>query len=352
MIEVKNLSKSYFEKLAVDNISFSIEEGEIVGLLGPNGAGKSTIMNIITGYISSSQGTVSIDGNDILEKPIAARSKIGYLPEIPPLYQDMTVKAYLDFVFDLKKVKLPKREHIEEVCKLTQISDVYDRIIKRLSKGYRQRIGVAQAILGFPPLVILDEPSVGLDPRQIIEMRNLIKKLGENHTVILSSHILSEVKAVCKRILVINKGKIIADGDPDILSSNMTDKQSNSALIEGDPELVISLIKDIDGVIEVTDNGLVEENVHNYIIDHSPDKDIRKAIFKVLSANNCIMMEMKPIEKSLEDIFVQLTDTDLLENNNESEEDLKNQDQDKDATEQNEENVENSEGDDSNESNN
>ena len=205
MIEVQNLTKRYGEAKAVDNISFRVNEGEILGFLGPNGAGKSTTMNILTGYLSATSGIAKINGYDILEEPIEAKRQIGYLPELPPLYLDMTVKAYLDFVFDLKRISLPRKAHIQEVCERAKISNVYNRLIKNLSKGYRQRVGVAQAMLGNPPVLVLDEPTVGLDPKQIIEMRNLIKELGKKHTVILSSHILTEVQATCERVVVINK---------------------------------------------------------------------------------------------------------------------------------------------------
>lgn len=204
MIEVKNLVKNYGRQTALDGVTFSVKDGEILGFLGPNGAGKSTTMNIITGYISATDGTVLIDGIDILEEPKKAKSKIGYLPEIPPVYGDMTVEGYLKFMFDIKKLTLPKKEHILEVSKLVGVDKVSNRLIKHLSKGYRQRVGFAQALLGNPPVLILDEPTVGLDPNQIIEMRNLIRKLGKKHTVILSSHVLSEVQATCDRIVVIN----------------------------------------------------------------------------------------------------------------------------------------------------
>ena len=225
MVEVKNLTKCYGSIKAVDNISFTVEAGEILGFLGPNGAGKSTTMNMITGYISSTSGTVTIDGAEILDNPKAAKKKIGYLPEIPPLYIDMTVKKYLEFMFDLKKVKLPKKEHIEEVMRLVNVSDKADRIIKNLSKGYRQRVGFAQALLGNPPVLILDEPTVGLDPKQIIEVRKLIKSLGKKHTVIFSSHVLSEISATCDRILVISNGKIVADAKTSELSSSISGEQ-------------------------------------------------------------------------------------------------------------------------------
>ncbi|MBQ1231492.1 MAG: ATP-binding cassette domain-containing protein, partial [Clostridia bacterium] len=214
MIEVTALSKRYGSHLAVNNVSFSIKDGEVVGFLGPNGAGKSTIMNILTGYISLTAGSASVDGYDIVESPQDAKRHIGYLPEIPPLYTDMTVREYLDFMFDLKKVKLPRKPHLDEICKLVMISDVQNRLIKNLSKGYRQRVGIAQALIGNPDTLILDEPTVGLDPKQIIEIRDLISRLGKNHTVILSSHILSEIQAVCDRIIIINGGRLVADGTP------------------------------------------------------------------------------------------------------------------------------------------
>ena len=211
MIEVKNLSKSYGSKLAVDGISFTAGESEILGFLGPNGAGKSTTMNMLTGYLSSSGGQALINGVDILEDPVRAKKDIGYLPELPPLYLDMTVMEYLNFVYDLKKCRLPKRSHLDEICRLVKITDVQKRVIRNLSKGYKQRVGLAQALVGNPKVLILDEPTVGLDPKQIIEIRTLIKKLGKNHTVILSSHILSEVQAVCDKIVVIDKGKLVAN---------------------------------------------------------------------------------------------------------------------------------------------
>ena len=222
MIEVKNLTKRYGTNVALDNVSFSVEEGKILGFLGPNGAGKSTTMNIITGYLSSTEGTVTVGGYDILENPNEAKKLIGYLPELPPLYMDMTVKEYLNFMYDLKKVTLPREKHIQEICRLVKIQNVYKRLIGNLSKGYKQRVGIAQALLGNPPVLILDEPTVGLDPKQIIEIRRLIKDLGRNHTVILSSHILPEVQAVCERVIIINNGKLVADGATDRLAHDLS----------------------------------------------------------------------------------------------------------------------------------
>ena len=237
MIEVKNLTKRYGSNVAVDNISFSVKEGEIVGFLGPNGAGKSTTMNILTGYLSASEGDVSIGGFDILENPNEAKKQIGYLPELPPLYQDMTVKEYLDFMYDLKQVTIPRKEHIEEICRLVQITNVYKRLIRNLSKGYRQRVGIAQALLGNPSVLILDEPTVGLDPNQIIEIRKLIRELGRAHTVILSSHILSEVQAVCQQILIFSKGHLAAAGSLEELTAGGKNlEQVFLELTDGEPE--------------------------------------------------------------------------------------------------------------------
>ena len=226
MIKVNNLTKKYGSTVALEDVSFSVKKGEVAGFLGPNGAGKSTTMNIITGYLSSTSGTVTIDGFDILEQPTEAKKKIGYLPEVPPLYPDMTVNEYLDFVYELKGAAQKKEAHFKEICELTGISSVRGRLIRNLSKGYRQRVGIAQTLVGNPPVLILDEPTVGLDPKQIIEVRNLIKKLGQKHTVILSSHILSEVQAVCDRIIVLNNGKLVADSTSESLSDRLTDGHS------------------------------------------------------------------------------------------------------------------------------
>ena len=233
MITVNHLTKRYGSHLAVDDISFTVQDGEIVGFLGPNGAGKSTTMNMLTGYISSSSGEALINDINILDNPIQAKREIGYLPELPPLYQEMTVMGYLRFVYDLKKCKLPRKAHLTEICNLCKISDVQDRIIKNLSKGYRQRVGLAQALVGNPPILILDEPTVGLDPKQMMEIRNLIKRLGKRHTVILSSHILSEIQAVCDRVIIINKGKLMADGAIDTLAQSMSQNHRLKVRLDG-----------------------------------------------------------------------------------------------------------------------
>ncbi|MDE6728159.1 MAG: ABC transporter ATP-binding protein, partial [Oscillospiraceae bacterium] len=251
MIEVSNLSKSYGSKLAVDNISFTANDGEILGFLGPNGAGKSTTMNMLTGYLSSSGGYARINGIDVLDDPVGAKKGIGYLPEQPPLYLDMTVNEYLSFVYGLKRCKMPKRSHLGEIKSLAKIEDVQNRVIRNLSKGYRQRVGLAQALVGNPNTLILDEPTVGLDPKQIIEIRSLIKKLGKNHTVILSSHILPEVQAVCDRIVVIDKGKLVANDTAENLSHNLSADHKLTVQIEGSDKDVKPLLEQIPDMVEV-----------------------------------------------------------------------------------------------------
>ena len=307
MIEVKNLVKQYGNNFAVDDISFKVNQGDILGFLGPNGAGKSTTMNIVTGYLSATSGTVTIDGVDIMEDPIAAKSKIGYLPEHPPLYLDMTVKEYLGFVYELKKADQPRNAHIDEICELVKISDVYKRPIKNLSKGYRQRVGIAQAMIGNPQVLILDEPTVGLDPKQIIEIRTLIKELGERHTVILSSHILPEVQAVCDRIIVINKGKLVADDTPDNLSRNLSSDHKLRMRIEGPDKEVKRLLKNIPGMLSVDVLGERENGVFEYDIEGEPNSDLRREIFKRLAAREWAILGMRSSEMTLEDIFLQLT---------------------------------------------
>ncbi len=307
MIEVIELSKHYGDKKAVDGISFKAESGEILGFLGPNGAGKSTTMNILTGYISCTDGKALIDGIDILEDPIKAKEKIGYLPELPPLYMDMTVKEYLCFIYDLKKCKLPRNTHLADICRLVKIENVYHRIIKNLSKGYKQRVGLAQALVGNPPVLILDEPTVGLDPNQIIEIRALIKKLGKNHTVILSSHILSEVQAVCDRIVVINKGKIVADDTASGLSQALTADHRLLVRIDGPKDEVVKLIKSIPGVENVIVNTETEKGVWEYRIEAEEGADIRRELFRRLAQRNWYLLSSRSSELSLEDIFIKLT---------------------------------------------
>ena len=306
MIEVKNLCKHYGDKKAVDNISFEVKDGEILGFLGPNGAGKSTTMNMITGYISSTSGQAIINGVDIMENPKKAKSYIGYLPEIPPIYVDMTVEGYLNFVYDLKKCKLPRSKHLQEVCDLVKITDVKDRIIKNLSKGYKQRVGLAQALIGNPPVLILDEPTVGLDPKQIIEIRSLIKRLGKNHTVILSSHILSEIQAVCDRIVIINKGHLVADGTADELSNSMTNDHMMIAQIEGPREEVYKAVRTLPDVVSVVADMERGENIYDYEIEAKPGVDIRRPLNKLVMEKGWYLLMLQPNMLTLEDVFLKI----------------------------------------------
>ena len=306
MIEVKNLCKHYGDKKAVNNISFEVKDGEILGFLGPNGAGKSTTMNMITGYISSTSGEAIINGVDIMENPKKAKSFIGYLPEIPPIYVDMTVKGYLNFVYDLKKCKLPRSKHIKDVCDLVKITDVQDRIIKHLSKGYKQRVGLAQALIGNPPVLILDEPTVGLDPKQIIEIRSLIKRLGKNHTVILSSHILSEIQAVCDRIVIINKGTLVADGTADELANNMSGDHKMIAQIEGPRKDVYKAVRNLPDVVSVIADMERGENIYDYEIETKPGTDIRKNLNKLVQERGWYLLMLQPNILTLEDVFLKI----------------------------------------------
>lgn len=306
MIEVKNLSKHYGDKKAVDNISFTVEDGIILGFLGPNGAGKSTTMNMLTGYISATGGQALINGIDILKDPIKAKEQIGYLPEIPPLYVDMTVKEYLDFIYDLKKCKLPREKHIKQVCNVVKITDVYNRIIKNLSKGYKQRVGLAQALIGNPPILILDEPTVGLDPHQIIEIRDLIKNLGKEHTVILSSHILSEIQAVCDKIIILNKGQVAANDTAENIASAISADNKFTVRVEGPKDKVIDEIDGIAGVVKITPSAEREKDVYDYEVE-TDGTDIRRMLFRTVVENNWVMLGLKSSELTLEDIFLKIT---------------------------------------------
>ena len=309
MIEVKNLVKRYGDHTAVDHLSFQIEKGKIYGFLGPNGAGKSTTMNIITGYIASTEGTVSIDGHDILEEPEQAKKCIGYLPEQPPLYFDMTVLEYLKFAADLKKIpKDKKNEMIQEVMDTVKITDMKNRLIKNLSKGYRQRVGLAQAILGYPDVIILDEPTVGLDPKQIIEIRDLIKNLKKKHTVILSSHILSEVSAVCDYVLIISHGKLVASDTPDNLSKLAAGSNNLSLIVKGEKESIRQLLSEIPGVKTITVNSAENENGWRVKLSTEESADIREEVFYKMAENHYPILEMQSEKVSLEEIFLELTD--------------------------------------------
>ena len=308
MIEVKSLSKRYGTHLAVSDVNFSIKKGEVIGFLGPNGAGKSTIMNILTGYLSLTQGQVLIDGFDITENPEEAKKRIGYLPEIPPLYIDMKVREYLNFIYDLKKVKFPKKAHIDEIMKLIKIDNVQNRLIKNLSKGYRQRVGLAQALVGNPDVLILDEPTVGLDPKQIIEIRNLISRLGKNHTIILSSHILSEIQAVCERVIIINKGQIIADDKPEVLSDRLSSDCSLIARIECTEKEMLETLKTVQGVKSVMSLGCKEKGTFDFLIEPKDDTDIRKAVFERVVARDKALLSLTSNKVSLEQVFLRLTE--------------------------------------------
>ena len=307
MIEVRNLTKHYGDKHAVNDISFTVEDGEILGFLGPNGAGKSTTMNMLTGYISSTSGQALINGVDILEDPIKAKSFIGYLPEQPPLYLDMTVKGYLNYIFDLKKCKLPRKAHLKEVMDLTKITDVQERLIKNLSKGYKQRVGLAQALVNNPPVLILDEPTVGLDPKQILEIRTLIKKLGRNHTVILSSHILSEIQAVCDRIIIINHGVVAAHDTTDNLSKNVSTDHRIIARIEGPKDEIVRALRDIDGIKYVKADMEREPGVYEYELEAVPGSDIRRDLFEIVRRPGWPLLACRSAEMTLEDVFLKIT---------------------------------------------
>ena len=308
MIEVNNLVKRYGDHTAVDHLSFKIEKGKIYGFLGPNGAGKSTTMNMITGYIASTEGTVRIDGHDILEEPEAAKKCIGYLPEQPPLYFDMTVLEYMKFVADLKKIpKDKKATMIEEVMDMVKISDMRNRLIKNLSKGYRQRVGLAEAIMGYPEVIILDEPTVGLDPKQIIEIRTLIKDLKKKHTVILSSHILSEVSAVCDYVLIISHGKLVASDTPENLGKLAEGSNTLEMLIKGEKSQIKQALESIEGVNSVTIEKDEKQNLWSVKVSTEEQNDIREKVFYKMSDINSPIYEMKSKKVSLEEIFLELT---------------------------------------------
>lgn len=311
MIEVNNLVKRYGDHTAVDHLSFKIEKGKIYGFLGPNGAGKSTTMNMITGYIASTEGTVTIDGHDILDEPEQAKKCIGYLPEMPPLYFDMTVLEYMNFVADLKKIpKDKKKSMVAEVMEMVKITDMKNRLIKNLSKGYRQRVGLAQAILGYPEVIILDEPTVGLDPKQIIEIRDLIKSLKEKHTVILSSHILSEVSAVCDYVLIISHGKLVASDTPENLGKLAEGSNTLNLIVKGEKDKICTALGQIEGVKNVTATDAKEEHAWNINVSTNEDRDVREEVFFKMADAKCPILEMQSRKVSLEEIFLELTEDD------------------------------------------
>ena len=310
MIEIENVTKRYGDQVALDGISFTVEKGEILGFLGPNGAGKSTAMNILTGYISTSEGNVRIDGIDMLKNPEAAKRKIGYLPEIPPLYLDMTVEEYLKFVHKIKKVKSDAIEpSMIRIMSLVKISDVRKRLIKNLSKGYKQRVGLAQALVGDPEVLILDEPTVGLDPKQIIEIRNLIQQIGKKHTIMLSSHILSEVSAICHRVIIINKGKIVASGTPEELSKKVNNSNKILLRVKGAKQDIYKKIREMEDVELVKDQGVHEPGTVDLLVEAKDDIDIRETLFLSLSRAGFVILMMKGKDIDLEEIFLEVTTT-------------------------------------------
>ncbi|WP_411680909.1 ABC transporter ATP-binding protein [Clostridium thailandense] len=308
MIKIDSITKRYGKHTAIKNINLEIKKGEILGLLGPNGAGKSTTMNIITGYISATDGSVLVDGFDIFKNPIQAKKRIGYLPEIPPLYTDMTVEEYLNFVSRLKKVnKNGRKEHIDTILESIKLTDVRKRLIKNLSKGYKQRVGLAQAIVGDPEILILDEPTVGLDPKQIIEIRDLISKLGKEHTIILSSHILSEISAICDRVVIINKGSIVAEGTPDELSHKLSYGTKISLRIKSSLNEAEEIIKGVSNINSVSNEGVKEPDTIDLIVEGKNDCDIREDLFYAFSRANIPLLMIKPLNLTLEEIFLEVT---------------------------------------------
>ena len=308
MIKISHLVKNYGSFCAVDDISFEVERGEVVGFLGPNGAGKSTTMNILTGYLSSTSGSVTVGGADILDDPLNAKRLIGYLPEQPPLYPDMTVDEYLSFAYDLKGCTLNKEKHLEEICSVVKIGDVRRRLIKNLSKGYRQRVGIAQALVGNPPVVIFDEPTIGLDPKQIIEIRNLIRTLGKEHTVILSTHILQEVQAVCDRIIIINKGKIVADELTENISRAVEITRRFNVKIAGPQRDVLAVLRNMSGVTYAEVLAARDGDAYTYMVESEVGIDIRKKLFWTMAEKKWPIIGLEALGLSIEDIFIAVVD--------------------------------------------
>ena len=314
MIEVKNVTKKYGSTIAVDDISFEVKDGEVVGFLGPNGAGKSTTMNMITGFIEPTTGQIIVNGSDISKRPRKAKKEIGYMPENVPLYYELTAKEFVSYMAELKLVKRSERkQEVEKVLKETGLEDVKNKLIRNLSRGYKQRVSMAGALVGNPDVIILDEPTVGLDPKQITEIRNLIKELGKNHTVILSTHILSEVSQICERVIIINKGKIVAIDTPENLEKTTREKNGIMVTVE-DPKDNMSHLKDkikeIDSVELVKDN---EDGTKQYLITTSTDMDLRKQLFEVLPKEEIVIFELRKTETTLEDAFIKLIDTEKEE---------------------------------------
>ena len=304
MIKIEHLAKQYGRIKAVNDISFEIHDGEIVGFLGPNGAGKSTTMNILCGYLSCSAGKAEINGMDILENPLEAKKQIGFLPEQPPLYMDMTVEEYLNFMYDLKDTTPKRDEHLAEICEVTGIAHMRKRLIRNLSKGYKQRVGIAQALIGNPSVLIFDEPTVGLDPKQIVEVRNLIRSLGKKHTVILSTHILSEVQAVCDRIIIISKGTIVANEKTEEISKAVTNVSKLTAKICGPEKEILSAIRSLAGVSSVSCLGKKDLDSSTFVVESQPGIDLRKPLFNLMAANHYPIIGLEAQGLNLEDVFI------------------------------------------------
>ena len=309
MIKLDHLVKNYGNFCAVDDISFEIQRGEIVGLLGPNGAGKSTMMNILTGYLSATMGDVEVGGMNVLDNPLGAKKLVGYLPEQPPLYLDMTVEEYLNFTYDLKNCTLNREKHLAEICEVVRINDVYKRIIRNLSKGYRQRVGIAQALVGNPEVIIFDEPTVGLDPKQIIEIRTLIRTLGKSHTVILSTHILQEVQAVCDRIIIINKGKLVADEKTENITRAVQSNRRFNAKICGPSREVLAMLKEKSGIVYAELLAERDGDACTYMIESAVGVDIRKSLFYTLAERGWPLIGLEALGMNLEDIFITIVDS-------------------------------------------
>lgn len=308
MIEAENLVKRYGKRNVVDNLSFTVEKGQIVGFLGPNGAGKSTTMNIITGYISATEGTVRVNGYDVVEEPEKAKASIGYLPEQPPLYPDMLVREYLGFVCDLKKVKNSSKDAVlSRVMHLTRITDVSERLIKHLSKGYKQRVGLAGAMIGDPEVLILDEPMVGLDPKQILEMRDLIRELSKKHTILLSSHIMQEVSAVCNQVMIINNGRLVVSDRPEEIPKHIEQKNELTLLVKGNKELINSVLEPLEYVERIHVAGTKDEGICQVELVSGLEHDVREAVFYALAGVKCAILEMNNKVPTLEEAFIRLT---------------------------------------------
>lgn len=311
-VEIKNLTKLYGKNKALNDISFSVKKGEIMGFLGPNGAGKSTTMNIICGCISANSGSASVCGCDVLENPKIVKSKIGYLPEQPPLYYDMTVDEYLNFVYELKKVKIDRKEHLDEITDLVKISHIRSRMIRNLSKGYKQRVGLAQALIGNPEVLILDEPTVGLDPKQIIEIRNVIKQLGKSRTVILSTHILQEVEAVCDSVTIISYGRIVAQNTLEGLVEETGGKNKYILKVLGNAQEAQYALNSIQNIASV-DVLKAEKGSAEFVVEQMPDTDVRGDITNVMAQNNFVIASLRSATPSLEEMFIKLTGENIVE---------------------------------------